>query len=68
MTGSAQLQPVYNESLPSSGGDPKLMDVNAIYQSTGYHMVWIMVCRLRCHSAPPAGAAPISDGGKNEKK
>ncbi|KAF8535267.1 ammonium transporter AmtB-like domain-containing protein [Trichophaea hybrida] len=35
--------PEYNESLPT-GGDPRLVDVNAIYQDTGYHMVWIMAC------------------------
>lgn len=36
--------PELNETLPLNGGDPRLMDVNAIYQATGYHAVWIMAC------------------------
>lgn len=31
-------------TMPLNGGDPTQMDVNEIYQATGYHAVWIMAC------------------------
>ncbi|TGZ83814.1 ammonium transporter [Ascodesmis nigricans] len=32
--------------MPPNGGDPTKMDVNEIYQLTGYHAVWIMTCTV----------------------
>ncbi|KAA8914587.1 methylammonium permease 3 [Sphaerosporella brunnea] len=39
-----EWNPIWNGSLPDNGGDPKVVNVNAPFDATGYHMVWIMAC------------------------